>query len=147
MTSCKPSDLTKEERRYCAISSLTRRIVQHSRFVALSRLKLYATNIDRGYGASTCIRKYNEEREHGHNSHPCEPHIFYSYGKTCYGPIESIGQHSFMEEVSILTLFFVLHHYIFILYFLYLYRYLIVCCFAVVLSQQHTLYTYGCISS
>jgi hypothetical protein len=36
--------------------------------------------------------------------HPCEPHICLSYVNTCYGPIQPSGQHSFMEEVSILTL-------------------------------------------
>jgi hypothetical protein len=106
-----------------------------------------SSDIDKGVGASTCTREYNEEREHGHNNYPCEPHICLSCGKTFYGPIEPSGQHSFMEEFIILTLFFVLQCYIFILYFVYLYRYLIVCCFAVVASQQHTLYAYGGISA
>jgi hypothetical protein len=37
-------------------------------------------------------------------SRPCEPHRCSSCEETCYGPMEASGQHSFMEEVSILTM-------------------------------------------
>jgi hypothetical protein len=78
--------------------------VQHNRFIALSRQEVLSSDIDRGVGSSTCTIEYSKEREHGNNNRPYEPHIFSSCGKTCYGPIEPSGQHSFMEEVSILTL-------------------------------------------
>jgi hypothetical protein len=87
-----------------SISSLNHSLVQHCTFVALSQQEVPNSDIDRGFGASTCIGEYNEEREHGHNNCPCEPHKFSSCGHTCYGPIESGGHDSFMEEVSILTL-------------------------------------------
>jgi hypothetical protein len=80
-----------------AISSLTHSLVQHKNFVALSRQEMSTSEIDRGVGLSTCTREYSEERAHRHKSHPCEPHRCSSREKTCYGPIEPNGQHSFME--------------------------------------------------
>jgi hypothetical protein len=102
-----------------AISSLTHSPVQHSSFVALSQQEVSgASDIDRGVGASTCTGEYNEERAHGHSSRPCEPHRCSSCRHTCYGPIDPSAQHSFMEEVSILTLsmFFIVIYLFCILY-------------------------------
>jgi hypothetical protein len=72
--------------------------------------------------AERSTTKYNEEGPHGHNNHSCEPHRYSSYGKTCYGPIDPTLQHSFMEEVSILTLsmFFIII-YLFCIMCIYIY--------------------------
>jgi len=78
--------------------------VQQCTFVALSRQEVPSSDIDRGFGASTCIGEYSEERAHGHRNYPCKPHRCSRYMKTCYGPIEPSGHHIFMEEVSILTI-------------------------------------------
>jgi len=101
-----------------AISPLIDRLVQHSSFVALSGQEVSVNDIDRGFGGSTCMKYYSEEREHGHKNHPCEPHRCSSCEKTYYGPIESSGQHSFMEEVSIVTLF---------MFFIVIYVFCIIC--------------------
>jgi hypothetical protein len=75
-------------------------------------------DIDRGVRASPRTTEWSEERAHGHNSRPCEPHRCSSCGKTCYGPIEASGQQSFMEEVSILTIS---------MFFIVIYLYSIMC--------------------
>jgi hypothetical protein len=74
------------------------------------------------------MKYYNQERAHGHNIPPCEPHRCSSYGHTFYWPIHPSGQHSFMEEVSSVTLlmffivmciyiYFLLYVFILIFYF------------------------------
>jgi hypothetical protein len=92
--------------------------MKYSRFVALSQKEVSSSDIDRGVGVSTCTKKYSEEREHGHSSRPCEPHICLIYGHTCYETIDPSGQHSFMEEVSILTLS---------MFFIFIYLFCIMC--------------------
>jgi hypothetical protein len=78
--------------------------VQCGSFVALSQQEVTIDDIDRGVKASPHTTYFSEERAHGHNSHPCEPHRCSSCVRTCYGPMEASGQHSFMEEVNILTI-------------------------------------------
>jgi hypothetical protein len=88
-----------------AISSLNCSLLQHGSFVALPRKEVSTSDNDRGVGGSTCMIYYNQERAHGHNICSCESHRCSSCGHTCYWPIQPSVQHSFMEEVSSVTLF------------------------------------------
>jgi hypothetical protein len=57
-------------------------LVQHGIFVSLSEQEVHVNDIDRGVIASPHIVEFSEERAHGHNNHPCEPHRCLSYGNT-----------------------------------------------------------------
>jgi hypothetical protein len=116
-----PSVVERLQQVQLGISSLTHSLVQHNSFVSLSQQEVPTSDIDRGVGASTCIGEYNEERENGHNSCPCEPHICSRCGHTCYGPIDLSRHHSFMGEVSILTLsMFLIVIYLFCIFHIYI---------------------------
>ena len=97
---------------------MTRRLVQHSAFVALCSLRIGTGDVGGGPGPSSNSIESSGgrlERE------AYEPHRCQSCGSICFLPIEGAGHDNFMEEVSILMFCVFIIDYIYI--------YLCVCVF------------------
>ena len=84
---------------WVAIATMTRRLVEHSAFIALCPSRTSTGDVGDDVGPSSTVVETSTGRPERAAS---EPHRCQSRGSIFFLPAEGVGRDSFMEEVSIL---------------------------------------------